>query len=579
MPEAYGNVALTLGLLLLAALLAGMLAERFRLPKVTAYLLVGLLLGPYTVESLPAGVFAWLPRQFFAITTISKDDLVFLDPVAKFAMALVLFNMGCSFTLRSLRSHLPRMLRLSAGELLLTFSLVSIGLVMLGEPWIAAILFGVLALATAPATTVLVLKENRSEGPITNNANSLVALNNVASIVIFEVLLVIVLAVNKELGASVLSSLGQLTVGLAIAIAIGFLAGLTITAGCAIMPRSRWLIALIAITSTLMGLCQHWHVPYLLTFLVMGATVANTSDRTRDIVGHLDSLTGLLCVVFFVIHGTELDVRALLAAGVIGFAYIVLRAAGKYFGIYLASVAQDGPILRRWLGATLMSQAGAAIALSEIAAERSPELGEHLMDIILGTVVVFEIAGPILIRQAVIRGGEVPLGTAILHHETRVGDQWRSIWRRLLALAGRTSQANQLLKRAKVGEIMRRARAVPASAPFARVVEFLENSHDDVLPVVDQAGQFVGIISYHELEDAHFDPGLGPLVRAEDLAMTSYPVLHPDQTAAEAWHEFQHSSAICLPVVARQHPRDFLGIVRRQDVESPSCPTPSSEAG
>lgn len=579
MPEAYGNVALSLGLLLLAALLAGVLAERLRLPKVTAYLLVGLVLGPYTVQSLPAGIFNLLPRQFFAITTISKQDLVFLDPVAKFAMAMVLFNMGCSFTLRSVQGHMSQMLRFSFGELTLTFCLVSTGLFLLGEPWVVAILFGVLALATAPATTVLVLKENQSDGPITRNANSLVALNNVASIVIFEVLLIIVLATSKQGDTSVLTGLWQVATGLAAATSIGLISGVATAIGCSIIPRSRWLITLIAITATLMGLCEHWDLPYLLTFLVMGATVANTSDRTKDIVNHLDSLTGLLCVVFFVIHGTELDLRALLSAGVIGVAYILLRAAGKYFGVYFASLAEDGPIIKRWLGATLMSQAGAAIALSEIARDRSPELGDHLMDIILGTVVVFEIAGPILIRQAVIRGGEVPLGTAILHRETGVIDQAKSIWHRLMVTLGRAPVADRILKTTKVGEVMRKVLAIPASATFSRVVEFLEDSHDDALPVVDQAGQFIGIISYHEIEDAHFDPGLGALVRAQDLAMTSFPVLHPDQTAADAWHEFQHTNAICLPVVTRQQPRHFIGIVRRRDIEAPSCPIPAGEAG
>ena len=190
------RAGLTLGLLLAAALLAGMLAERLRLPKVTAYLMVGLLLGPYAMDSLPTAVTEFLPEFLLNLKTIPERHLVFLDPLAKLAMALVLFNMGCSFSLQHIRSHWKSIVRLSAGELILTMLLVSIGLRFLGQSWELAVLFGVLALATAPATTVLVLKESQSEGPVTRYANTLVALNNIVAILLFEVLLVAILAME-----------------------------------------------------------------------------------------------------------------------------------------------------------------------------------------------------------------------------------------------------------------------------------------------------------------------------------------------------------------------------------------------
>jgi Kef-type K+ transport system membrane component KefB len=402
------HAGLTLGLLLAAALLGGMVAERVHLPKVTAYLVVGLLLGPYTLESLPQAVFSVIPRQFFAITTIPKTHLTFLDPMANLAMALVLFNMGCSFALRSIRSHWPSILRLSAGEIGVTFVLVSVGLMCLGESWSAAILFGALALATAPATTVLVLKESQSEGPITQYANTLVALNNVVAILVFEVLLVAIMAIQGKSDSPVLTSVARLSLDVFGSISAGMLAGLAVTLGCAFLSRSRWLVLLFAVSTAMLGICQRFELPYLLTFLIMGATVANTSSRVKDIVAQLDQVTGLLCVVFFVLHGTEMDVRALLTAGIIGIGYMALRTVGKYFGIFFAARRQEGEGVKHWLGATLLSQAGAAIALSAIAANRYPEIGIHLRDIILGTVIVFEIGGPILIRQAVIRTGSSP---------------------------------------------------------------------------------------------------------------------------------------------------------------------------
>ncbi len=559
---------LSLGLLLAAALLGGMVAERLHLPKVTAYLVVGLLLGPHTLESLPENLVSWIPRPFLTKTTIPEIHLTFLDPLAKFAMALVLFNMGCSFALRHIRAHWKTIVRLSAGELLLTFLLVAVGLILLGEAWPAAILFGALALATAPATTVLVFKENQSEGPITRYANTLVAMNNVVAIVLFELLLVLILAVHGRSDVPVLVGLARLTLDLFGSIASGILAGLSVTLGCAFLTRGRWLVLLVAVCTAMLGLCQLFELPYLFTFLVMGTTVANTSSRAKDIVAQLDQLTGLLCVVFFVIHGMDMDLRALLAAGVIGLGYVLLRSAGKYFGIYLTATHHEGEGVKQWLGATLLSQAGAAIALAVIAAERYPELGTHLQDIILGTVIVFEIGGPILIRQAVMRTGEVPLDVAIHHSDTTLIEELKSLYHRLMIAFGFEAWHSRALESITIDELMRRdVRGIPASATYQRVVDFIERSHDNMLPVIGDDGAVVGMIRYGDLRDEHFDPGLGALVRAADLALTSFPLLYPDAAATDAWREFKQNSADCLPVVSRERPHRLLGIVRRRDLQ------------
>ncbi len=566
--SALEHAGLTLGLLLGAALLGGMVAERLRLPKVTAYLVVGLLMGPHTVASLPAWLLQYIPPRLQTLAIIPEVHLTFLDPMAKFAMALVLFNMGCSFAVRHIRTHWKSIVRLSAGELSLTFLLVGAGLMLLGESWSSAILFGALALATAPATTVLVFKESQSEGPITRYANTLVALNNVVAIVLFEVLLVAVLALHGRSESPVMVSLARLLLDLFSSVALGVLAGLVVALASAFLSRSRWLVMLVSVSTVVLGICHQVELPYLLTFLIMGTTVANTSSRAKDIVAQMDQFTGLLCVVFFVIHGTEMDVTALLAAGTIGLGYIMLRTAGKYFGIYLVATASEGEAVKHWLGATILSQAGAAIALAAIAAERYPELGGHLQVIILGTVIVFEIGGPIMIRQAVMRTGEVPLDVAIHHSDTTLSDELNSLWTRLMMAVGVDSWRSCALESITVEELMRRdVRGIPASATYRRVVDFIERSHDNMLPVIDEDGSVVGMISYSDLRDEHFDPGLGPLVRATDLVMTSFPLLHPDESAMHAWREFKQSNADCLPVVTRDRPYRLLGILRRRDLQ------------
>ncbi|MFW6125060.1 MAG: cation:proton antiporter, partial [Pirellulales bacterium] len=375
-----GGATLTLGLLLGAAILAGGLGQMLRLPKVTSYLLVGVLIGP--------SLFDWIPHQ----------HLQQLEPLTKLAIALVLFNLGCHFPLARARRILRRSARLSIGEMGGTFVLVLLGLLVLGERVDAAILLGVLAIATAPATTILMLKETGSEGAVTEYASALVAINNLVCIVLFEVLFVAIHFLGGKLDQSLGFELWQLSVDLFGSTALGVVGGLAVGFFFGLVDDSRRLILLAALQIFLLGVCLVAGLPYLLTFLAMGVTVANCSYHTPHILAELDRLTGVLCVVFFVTHGAELDLHKLWEAGAIGAGYIGFRLAGKYLGTYAAARAgREEPAVRQWLGLTLLAQAGAAIALAAIAAERDPQLGGHIQTVILGTVVVFELLGPILI--------------------------------------------------------------------------------------------------------------------------------------------------------------------------------------
>jgi Kef-type K+ transport system membrane component KefB len=217
-PASDWNIVLTLGMLLVASLVAGSVAHMMRLPRVTAYLLVGLLLGPHSPIPFV---------QQFVGPLIPEPHLEHLEPIGKLAMALVLLHMGCHFTLVRFRRIARRALRLSAGELTLTFLIVALGLILVGQSWQAAVLFGALAMATAPATTVLVLQESDSEGPVTELTITLTALNNLAAVVGFSALFVIVRHFHNAHPSEPLTSAAlALTGRLVGAIVAGIAAGL-----------------------------------------------------------------------------------------------------------------------------------------------------------------------------------------------------------------------------------------------------------------------------------------------------------------------------------------------------------------
>ncbi|MCH5376291.1 MAG: cation:proton antiporter [Planctomycetes bacterium] len=542
-------VVLSIGVLLIAALLAGQLAYWLRFPRVTAYLLVGMLLGPHTAHLVP------------------EDHLDSLHPFGEMAMALVLFNMGCHFSLAFFRRIMRRAFWLSAGELTLTFVLVVCGTWLAGASWQLALLFGALALATAPATTVLVLKENESEGPVTEFTFALIALNNLAAVIAFEALFVLVVFFSGSSNASPSDQLLHLGIDLSTSLVIGVVAGVIVSYSCEILAASRWLVLLMGIATLVLGICHYLSVPYLLTFLAMGAVVANASERTREISGEMDRITGLLCVVFFVIHGAEMDMRALWAAGTLGAAYIVARSLGKYFGIYFTAERKTSLEVKRYLGLALVSQAGAAIALASIAVERSPDLGAPLQTIILGTVVFFEISGPLLIRRAIIAAGEVPLDKAIRHGPTTPLIEFRRLWNRLFIALGLDPWRSRTPENLAVGDLMRKNfESIPAGGTFDQLVGVLERSHDNVFPVVDAQGDLIGVIRYRELRKAVFDPNLGPLVCAADLAQPARNVLTTDDVVAEAVTLIRQTQDDLLPVVAGEDSDRLVGIVARRDL-------------
>ncbi|MBP87963.1 MAG: sodium:proton exchanger [Planctomycetaceae bacterium] len=543
------HIASTLGLLLGVCLAADVFADLLHLPKVTAYLLVGLLVGP--------SVLNWIP----------EGHIELFEPVLNLAMSVVLFNLGCEFTFTKVRRIAAHCLALSIGDIVATCGFVTVGLLAFGYSGSIALLLGCLAVATAPATTILVLKEFRSEGPVTESTGFLVAMNNFACIVIFELAFLAIHLVQGKLQVPLEHQLGLLLQNIAGSMALGVAGGLIVSYGCGLLKLTRWLVLLVAAATFLLGVCETFDIPYMLTFLVMGITVANTSDTTGKIVDELDHLSGLLAVVFFAVHGTELDVNAFFAAGKIGAIYVVCRIAGKWLGVHAAARATRQPLeVRHWLGSCLFAQAGAAIALATIAVHRDPVLGKPIQDIILGSVVVFEIIGPLFIRQSLLRTGEVPLSQAIRHTSSTPLEQVRSLVDRFRAALGRSAPMTSTTSNVKVSDLLRKTKGIPQSANFESVINHIEHSHDNTYPVVDERMRVVGVIRYPLLSNAMFDSSVTQLVRAEDLATDTDAFLYLDEPATHAFELFQAETDDCIPVVTRDEPHELLGVVRRSDV-------------
>jgi Kef-type K+ transport system membrane component KefB len=541
-----------LGILVAAAAGLAFCGDWLRLPRVTSYLLAGVIVGPAILDLL------------------DHEVLHHLEPLADLAMALVLFNLGSHFSFQWLYKIRAQIGPLAIGDLLLTSSCVSIGLFALGMGVFPALMLGCLAMATAPATTVLVLKELRSEGPITESAQALVAINNLATILTFELLMLAMVTFAAAGSADIFGQIqsilwtfvGSAFVGAAFGVALSFSAGL--------LSTMNWIVVLMAVSMVGLGVCAATPMSFMLMFLVMGFVFANTSQDNQQDLAESHKITALLCVAFFAIHGAELRLDQFMLLGIFGTAYILLRILGKYLGICTAARwSTASREMRDWLGIAMLSQAGVALALSADAVSRDRAMFEPVQTVILGSVIVFEILGPLLIRAAVVNSGEVPIAHVARHSSLSLADQFRGMWWKLKSSLGTDPLPAVDALDMTVGALARtRVIGIRQNARFDEIIAHIENSHDNTFPVVNSNNQVVGLIRYPMLSESLFDPKIAELVRAEDLATDVEKVVFADEPAWEAFEYFQSSSDDCIPIVSRDKSRQMQGVIRRADLRT-----------
>ncbi|MEM9646750.1 MAG: CBS domain-containing protein, partial [Planctomycetota bacterium] len=275
------------------------------------------------------------------------------------------------------------------------------------------------------------------------------------------------------------------------------------------------------------------------------------------------------CAVIFSVHGSEMNLTLLWNVGLVGAGYVVFRSVGKIAGIYWAAGRiKVSPELRTWVGPAILAQAGAAISLATTAKIRNPEMAGDVHAIILGTVVLFEIVGPLLTRRAVLQSGEMPIANSI-HHT--FGTPMSALRNVLTRLAGSTGLLGNrgMSDRLHVEQVMRRSiDGIAESADFNEVLHFVEHSHDNTFPVLGSDRTVVGLIRFDLLNQACFDPHDDHLLCANDLATPPEVLLHPSQPVRDAVELFRKTTDDCVPVVSDTPPHTLVGTVRRSDLTS-----------
>lgn len=384
------NQILSVGLILLVALAAGHLAQRLRLPEVTGYLLVGILIGPA------------------ALDVITHENLEALQLLSEVALGLILFGIGTIFEGATFARLGRRLAIVTLAEALSACVLVVVTMLLLGVPPAVAMLLGVVAMETAPATTLMIVREYDTRGPLTDALLALLAMNNMFVLVAFGVVAAALTLTVVE-GASVYASIYGLIWSIGGSVALGVLTGLLLDAWAPrVESASETMTLSIGTVLLTVGAARALGVSPLIAALTVGAVIANVSGHTQTLVDELRRADPPLYAVFFVLAGAELPVDLLPQIGVSGLAYVVVRSAGKVTGAWVAGRRMAmAPVIQRHLGWCLLSSSSLAIGLTIQVRQQFPTLADQLTAVVLSAVIVFEIVGPILARSALRRAGEV----------------------------------------------------------------------------------------------------------------------------------------------------------------------------
>ncbi|MBF0371643.1 MAG: cation:proton antiporter [Magnetococcales bacterium] len=379
---------LTLGVLFLLGFMADIVGRKINLPRVTLLLVVGMILGPGGVH------------------LISEVHLPWLNILADMALLLVGFLLGEHFTLSSLRHQGRLVVTLAAMLVVATVGIVVGGMLMVGISLELALLFAGIATATDPAATTDVIRETGARGPFTQTLLGIVAIDDAMGLVAFSLLLAAAQTISGGGSAwePLLHGLWEVGGGCLIGLFWGLAMSRWLDRG---QTGENTLVGALSMIFLAGGMAIWLETSFLLAAMVQGAVLVNLGVWRERPFRIVERVIWPFLILFFVFAGSSLQPELLPALGGVGLAYILLRIVGRIMGGALgASCCDAPPDMRRWMGLALLPQAGVALGMAMIASQRLPELGKILLPVVIASTVLFEVIGPIITRQALIRVGE-----------------------------------------------------------------------------------------------------------------------------------------------------------------------------
>ena len=385
------NIYTNLAIALFLGLLSSKIMKVIHLPNVTGYLIIGLITGPYCLKLLSLEVI---------------EQLLIIPEIA---LGFIAFSIGAEFKLSYLKRVGKSPVIIAFTEAIGAVLAVDFILIITGNDVAFSLVLGAIAAATAPAATLMVVRQYKAKGPVTNTLLPVVAIDDAVALMAFGISVAIAKAINSHgtlpLAASLLDPIveivGALIFGAILGVVLKFLVKWY-------TGRGNRLSVSIAMVLVCIGISKIIGVSPLLACMAMSAVFVNISSASDKVFEQVDRMTPPIFILFFFISGAELDMSILPAVGVIGALYVIFRVVGKVAGAALgAEISHAEPVVKKYLGFTLIPQAGVAIGLASIAMTVVPDYGDKIRTIILCGTVIYELIGPVAAKLALKKAGEI----------------------------------------------------------------------------------------------------------------------------------------------------------------------------
>ena len=408
------TILISLSLALIFGLVMSRAAKLFNLPAVTSYLIGGLLLGPYAI-----GAFG-IPGIGFN----SLEDLNGLAIVTQVALGFIAFLIGNEFRVKDLKVMGRQAIIVGIAQAVITTLIVDAGIIVLHFAFpelislSSAIVLGAIAAATAPAATLMVVKQYKAKGPLTKLLLMVVAIDDAVGLIVFA--LSFGIATALESGAiSLVSVLVEPILEILLSVILGAVLGWALNAmEIYFHSRSKRLSVAVAFVILTVGVASlefeiagvKCGFSLLLACMILGAVFCNICEASEELMDRTDRWSSPVNILFFVLSGAELDLKIITNPMVliIGLVYIALRSFGKIFGAFISAKATNcSKEIQEHLGITLLPQAGVALGMALQATALNN--GAVVRNVILFSVLVYELIGPNLTKRSLVKAGEIDL--------------------------------------------------------------------------------------------------------------------------------------------------------------------------
>ncbi len=424
------EILFSLSIALFSGLLLSRLAKLLKLPAVTAYLIAGVLIGPFCL-----GAFGVEGLGFISLENVESFSII-----SDVALGFIAFSIGNEFRLTDLKqigkqATVIGILQAVFTTLVVDAALIGLHFLMPDKlPLPAAIILGAVASATAPAATLMVVKQYKAKGPVTQTLLPVVALDDAVGLILFAVSFGVaeaIIAGEISLVAIIVEPLLEVL----LSIILGATMGLIFTfIERFFHSRSKRLAVSVAFVFLTVAISMlkfniggvHVAFSSLLSCMMLGTIFCNICDFSAELMDRLDRWTAPIYVLFFVLSGAELNLAVFkdYTVIIIGLVYIIFRCLGKYYGArFSADLAKADTNVRKYLGITLFPQAGVALGMAMKAMELG-SIGSIVSNIVLFSVLIYEIVGPFLTKIALTKAGDIDpekkSSNRIRHHDKTV---------------------------------------------------------------------------------------------------------------------------------------------------------------